>query len=177
MTTNDVAKLLATIAEYWPAFPLPTEDAALKRRIAAWHAILRDYSSRLVFDAIHYLVQVHPYPTGPHLADICRVIAGNGPDDDDQEAIEVWPTVIAAVKRYGLYRRTEALRTMSARTINAINVITWQRLCHASDDEIGLVFRDFCASYNQAADRRRRTLALSAEARRLLDATGAKRLE
>lgn len=134
------------------------DEDMLKLAVESWHNFLSELDVRLVFNITAKLMSLDKKGFPPTIAQIL---------EEYQKAInpsafvrpeEAWETVRTAIRKYGSYRESEALASLSASTVRAVKTIGWMNLCMADDKQFDFMRKNFIEAYQNVEDEDRYAL-------------------
>ncbi|WHH59129.1 replicative helicase loader/inhibitor [Petroclostridium sp. X23] len=147
MVKSEIAKILAVIAAAYPKF----EIDEIKQNV--WHEMLGDIDYKIAQLAVKKLLMESPFP--PAISDIRKQVAEIiTPSENQINAADAWGEVVDAMRRYGYYRETEAIQSLSPLTAKVVNYIGFREICLC--EEPGVIRGQFLKMFEQVANRERR---------------------
>ena len=145
MKKSDVIKLLAMLSAAYPNMKEVTNIT-----VDIWYDCLKDIDSNVALTAIKKHILESPFP--PVVADIRKQIAAvTTPLEDRLDSSEAWGEVISAMKNYGSYEETEALKSMSPTTRKVVKYMSWREMCLS--EKLGVTRGQFLKMYETVAQR------------------------
>lgn len=123
---------------------LPDADS-----IKIWYQLLQDIDYQIANVAIQKYILTNKFP--PTIADI-REGAAAAVIGEKKLWSDGWEEVLTAIRRYGSYRETEALDSMSETTRQAVNRLGYKNLCMS--ENISVERANFRMIYEQLEDRK-----------------------
>lgn len=121
MNKKEFALIIAALKSNYRNFGVET-----KEQMNFWYDMLKDIEYSVLELAVKKLICEMVYP--PTIADIRKSVAETiqAPVLD---AATAWGEVRDAIRRYGFYRKEEALKSLSFLTRKVVQGIGWQELC------------------------------------------------
>jgi len=143
MTKGEVAKILAVFAAAYPHFEV--DDL----KVHVWHEIFKDVDYEVANVAAKKIILEKTFP--PSIAEFREaIISITSPRL--MSAAEAWGEVKDAIRRFGYYRESEALASMSEATRKTVQYMGWKSICTSEDPE-GVLRGQFIRMYEQVAGR------------------------
>jgi hypothetical protein len=156
MTQSETAKLLTMIAATWDQFKV--SDV----KVEVWTVALQDLDFGTVQRAFGRYVSCAHFPPVP--ADIRdEVLAMQRPDS--LTAGEAWGRMMGAVREWGYYHESEAMRTMGPDAAGVAQLLGWREINLCNLSEIGVMRGQFLKMYGQIHDRQDKEIRLPASLR------------
>lgn len=141
-----------------PTF-LPDADA-----FNIWYSLLKDLDYQVAQAAIQKYMLTNKFP--PTIADI-REYAASVKTGEKPIWSDGWEEVLRAIRRYGSYRETEALNSMSEITRTAVQRLGFRNLCMS--ENIMADRANFRMIFEQLADREQTTQKMPATLTNLIE--------
>lgn len=125
------------------------DDDMLNFAVETWHSFLSELDARLVFGIVDKIAATRKKEYPPVISQIL---------EEYQKAInpsafvsgeEAWGTVRKAILKFGYYRESEALASLSAASAKAVKSIGFQNLCKADDKQFDFMRKNFIEAYKQ----------------------------
>jgi len=129
MTQDETARLIAYIAVFFPKVwdgIRGGEDAVIR----AWHDLLQDVPAGAALAAVRAHLEISKFP--PTVAEIRRAVLI---PPTVQTPSESWREVQNAIRRFGSYRESEAMGSLSPLTREAVRLFGWRELCMSQDGD------------------------------------------
>ena len=149
-----------------PTF-LPDADA-----FNVWYSLLKDLDYQVANAAIQKYMLTNKFP--PTIADIreqaASVTVGEKPLWSDG-----WEEVIMAIRRFGSYRETEALESMTETTRMAVQRLGFRNLCMSENEMADRA--NFRMIFEQLAEREHKTKQIPVNLSNLIENIQQKQLE
>jgi hypothetical protein len=163
MTKGEVAKLLAVLAAAYPKFEV--DDV----KVQVWHEIFKDVDYEVANVAAKKIILEKTFP--PSIAEFREaIISITSPRL--MSAAEAWGEVKDAIRRFGYYRESEALASMSPTTARVVRYMGWREIC-MSEEPAGVLRGQFLKMYEQVGGREQQQRLLppdlQAEIKKLAD--------
>lgn len=163
MTKNETARILAVIAAAYQKFQVDSEGITLN----VWHEMLGDLDYKLVQLAVQKLILESPYV--PTISDIRKQIV-DITQVDDTDAASAWGEVVEAVRRFGHYRGSEVIKSLSPRTAKVVRMIGFREICMC--EEPGVVRGQFLKMYDTCTAREKKEALLPEKLKKQLQLIG-----
>lgn len=151
MTKIEFAKIAAAIRAYYPQGNILPNEAAAE----LWFRQLEDIPYQTAVIALNKWVAVNKWP--PSIADI-REAALDVSTDAIPDWSEAWETVLNAIRRFGPYRQTEAMKSLDDMTRTVVRRLGFMTLC--SSENVAADRANFRTIYQIMAERKRRDAQL-----------------
>ena len=127
MNLTIFVKCMRVLENAYPRFEI-TND---KDKLSLWHELIGKDTEEVVFMlAIKKYIINNEFP--PTIAGIKKEVS-NILTSGDPDTTEAWSEVQKSIRRYGMYRETEALESLSEETRNVVKAIGFQNLCTSVD--------------------------------------------
>lgn len=127
MNLTVFAKCMRVLENAYPRFEI-TND---KEKLSLWHELIGKDTEEVIFMlAIKKYIINNEFP--PTIAGIKKEVS-NIITASDPDVTEAWNEVQKSIRRYGMYRETEALESLSEDTRNIVKAIGFQNLCTSVD--------------------------------------------
>lgn len=163
MTQAETAELLTMMAAAWPRFE--PDDA----KIVLWSSMFEDVAFRVAKIALKKLMLLNTFP--PSVAELRQaVVEVATPGNSRLPAPEAWGHVIAAIKKFGYYRESEALSSMPAEAAKVVSWMGWQDICQS--DNIDVVRGQFLRMYETQLQREKEQALLPSALREIIAEIG-----
>ena len=121
-----------------------------QQEIEVWYEMLGKYSSEEFRNAIKNIVKTET--RFPSIATITKEIASQK-TKEIPEAEEEWQCVLDAVKRYGTWNETEAMKSLKPYTAKITKYVGFNRICQSTPEEQVWNKKEFIAEYNALKDK------------------------
>ena len=121
MKWSETARLLSVLADTY-------EKKLGEPLLRAYHAALRDLPFEVAQAAVARVIATSEF--FPRPAAIRKAVAEL--EEDAPDAVSAWGDVLAAVRRYGRYRETEALASLEPRTRAAVEAVGFASICNST---------------------------------------------
>ena len=125
---------------------LPDADS-----IKIWFSLLKDLEYAVLNAAIQKHMMTKTFP--PTIADL-REVAATISNGEMQDWGEGWEKVLFAIRKFGVYRETEALATMDELTRTCVKRLGWRNICMS--ENISFDRANFRMIYEQMHDRKKK---------------------
>ena len=89
---------------------------------------------------------------------------------DKTDATTAWGEVVEAIRRFGHYRASEAIKSLSPRAAKVVKAIGYREICMC--EEPGVVRGQFLKMYEMYAERERKEALLPTRLREQIQAIG-----
>ena len=129
---------------------LPDADA-----FHVWFGLLGDLEYAVLNAAIQKYMLTNRFP--PTIADL-REIAATIQNGDIPDWGESWEKVLLAIRRFGVYRETEAIATMDELTKTCVKRLGWRNLCMSENNNHDRA--NFRIIYEQLSERTKKETVL-----------------
>lgn len=151
MTKQDMIKIFAILATTYTQFEAVMQDKEkLKLSVEVWHELLGDIDFNIAKMAVQKLILESPFP--PTIADLRKHIAEiTTPKNDRLDGAYAWGEVTTAIRKYGYYRESEALKSLSPATAKVVKYLNWKEICTC--EEPGVIRGQFLKMFEQIAKR------------------------
>lgn len=136
----------------------------LKPQLEVYFDALKDLPADVVQQAAKRAVQEQQYPVIP-LIGVLRKFASEAVNGQLPSWSEEWQTVIKAISRYGIYRKSEAMQSLSPLTADVVRSLGWDVLCDIHTEDRSVVAGQFRMAYESRAARDSNQKALSEDVR------------
>jgi hypothetical protein len=128
MKKTETIKILGVIAAAYPNMKEITEI-----QINVWHESLKDLEAKPVQIAVQQYILEGTFP--PSVAEIRkRAIAITKPELPD--ATTAYGEVQQAIKKFGYYRESEAMETLSPAARRTAKAMGWREMCHSEKPDV-----------------------------------------
>ena len=124
---------------------LPDDDA-----INVWYALLKDIPYEILNIAIQKYMQKEKFP--PTVAEL-REIASEIVNGETKDWSDGWEQVLSAIRKYGMYRETEAIESMDEITQMCVKRLGFQNIC--TSDNIAADRANFRQIYQTYVERQK----------------------
>ena len=145
------------------------DEDMLKLAVETWHTFLSELDVRLVFNITGKIIATDKKGFPPTIAQIL---------EEYQKAInplafvrpeEAWESVRTAIRKFGSYRESEALASLSNSTCKAVKSIGWMNLCMADDKQFDFMRKNFIEAYQNVENEDRYELLHPQAQKRLME--------
>jgi hypothetical protein len=169
MKREETKMLLAKIQMLYPFVYKDYDDAMSNLAVDTWHSFFEELDVRVVFGVVSKIIAINETRYPPTIAEILK---------EYQKAInpsafispeQAWVSVKNAIKKFGYYRESEALASLSANAEKAVKTIGWRNLCMADDKQFDFMRKNFVESYKQVETDERHSLVNPQGANRFMD--------
>lgn len=137
-----------------------------EEQVEVWYQMLGHYTAEQFSLAIQDLIKTEEYL--PSIARITKEIAKQQttfiPDAEDE-----WQEVLKAIRKYGYYRKEQAMESLEPYTRKITQYIGFERICMASPDEQKWNKKNFIEEYNTLKDKEINNLQIGTNERLMLN--------
>ena len=136
--------------------------------IEAWYQLLGDLPYQLAKMAFKKVLTENQYQNLPPIGLIRRAAIDiqSGPR---MQSAEAWGLVLRAIKRYGIYRKKEALESLPPDVAKIVEWLGWTELCNAENIEV--IRAQFCRAYEANEAREKDMAILPPDVRKVITGT------
>jgi Loader and inhibitor of phage G40P len=152
MNKDETAKLLMFVkANYNFAFK-DIDEMTFKMMKDSWHAFFEDIPVEVMVKVVqkHILMGDDYLPKVKWLREeALKIMSPSSAPLSPEMAWEKGRKTVISFGRYNKDLGMERLRAVSLAIARAINAVGWERICNATDENIGLCKRDFILYYSE----------------------------
>lgn len=160
MTRDEVKKLLAWAVANFPSM----QERDLRPTAELWHKILGDLPYEIAEAAlIKVLATAKYFPTVAEIREAAATIAL----PSLLSPADAWNVLMAAISKYGFYRRQEALASLPPEVRKAVECLGWEVVCHS--EEPGIVRAQFMRVYETYLNRAKEEVTVPPEVQALAE--------
>lgn len=167
MNKAEVEKLLGMMQVHYPFSYKDFGEDMMNIAINSWHNFLSELDVRLVFNIVGKLISTTERTYPPTIAEILKEyhkainpVAFISPEN-------AWESVRNAIKKFGYYRESEALASLSASAMSAVKTLGWRNLCLADDKQFDFMRKNFIEAYKNVEQDERQSLVHPQAAKRM----------
>lgn len=164
MTYQEFTKIALYLAA---AIGKPMND----KTVEVYFDALKDLPADVVQLAARRAIQESMYPVIP-LIGVLRKLASEVSIGQASNWSEEWATVVRAISRYGIYRKSEAMDSFSPMTREVVKALGWDALCDIHTAERSIIAGQFRMAYEARTSRDAGHAALSADVRPRITGAG-----
>lgn len=144
MTYDEFKKLAKGMKSIW------TQDNFLPDAFAirTWYELLKDLPYMAAVKAVQNYASTSRWAPTP--ADLRSQVFDMV--EPEEEWSEAWKKVIEAIGRYGMYRESEALESMSEKGREVVSRLGWKQICQSEQDDLPSIRANFRMIYQEKSE-------------------------
>lgn len=151
MTRDETLQLFLMIKGNYQNFFKDMNPVTVKLTVNMWWQTLEDFDIKTVLSVVQKYSMNNTFP--PTVADLRKMLVKATNPTALKSAEEAWEEVITAVRRFGYYQQSEALKMFDEPTKRAVRAIGWADICKS--ENIGIERANFFKMYNAFSESKR----------------------